>query len=88
MTWNAFSGNDVGFTSSGDEEPDFSATLDHNIFVRNGDGIHVEDGGNSLKANSAGRNTGWGIYAPGSTDLGGNRAFGNGNSPQCVGVTC
>lgn len=88
LTWNAFSGNDVGFTSSGDEEPDFSATLDHNIFVRNGDGIHVEDGGNSLKANTAGRNTGWGIYAPGSTDLGGNRAFGNGNSPQCVGVTC
>ena len=88
LSRNSFTGNDVGFTSSGDQQPDFGAALDHNLFVRNGDGIHVEDGGNGLQANIAVRNTGWGIYAPGSTDLGGNHAFRNGNSPQCVGVAC
>jgi len=88
LSRNSFTGNDVGFTSSGNQQPDFGAALDHNLFERNGDGIHVEDGGNGLQGNTAVRNTGWGIDAPGSTDLGGNHAFRNGNSPQCVGVAC
>ena len=88
LSRNTFTGNDVGFTSTGNEAPDFGATLDHNLFARNRDGIHVEDGGNGLQGNTAVRNTGWGIFAPGSADLGSNRAFRNGKSPQCVGVVC
>ena len=88
LSRNAFTGNDIGFTSSGNVEPDFGATLDRNLFVRGGDGIHVEDGGNGLQGNTAVHNTGWGIFAPGSSDLGSNHAFRNGNSPQCVGVAC
>ena len=88
LSRNIFTGNGVGFTSTGNEAPDFGATLDHNLFARNRDGIHVEDGGNGLQGNTAVRNTGWGIFAPGSADLGSNRAFRNGNSPQCVGIVC
>ncbi len=88
LSRNTFIANHLGFTSTSNELPDFGATLDHNRFVRNVDGIHVEDGGNGLLGNTAVRNTGWGIFAPGSADLGGNRAFRNGNSPQCVGVAC
>ena len=44
--------------------------------------------GVSLGGNHADRNSRWGINAPGATDLGGNTATGNGNEPQCVGVTC
>ena len=42
----------------------------------------------SIGGNSARNNTGWGINAPGATDLGGNTARHNGNEPQCVGVVC
>ena len=42
----------------------------------------------SIGGNDARNNTGWGIYAPGATDLGGNTAAHNGNQPQCVGVVC
>ena len=41
-----------------------------------------------IKNNVATGNTFEGIYAPYSTDGGGNRASGNGNTPQCVGVVC
>ncbi|MET0865291.1 MAG: NosD domain-containing protein [Nakamurella sp.] len=84
---NSFTGNQTGFASEGGQDP-FTATLDNNIFTRNGSGIFIEDEGISLRKNTARNNTGWGIYAPHSIDLGGNQASGNGNSPQCVGVVC
>ena len=61
-----------------------------NVLRGNGDAIVFDaaDANTSLGGNTATRNTGWGIYAPGVTDLGGNSASGNGNSPQCVGVVC
>ena len=62
--------------------------MDTNSFTHNGSGIFIEDGGISLQNNIAKNNTEWGIYAPHSIELGGNRASGNGNSPQCVGVVC
>ena len=42
----------------------------------------------TLTRNTAIFNRGYGIYAPGATDGGGNRAFGNGKQPQCTGVVC
>lgn len=62
-------------------------TLEGNRFVRNGDAVFLESVA-ALRGNVAHHNTGWGIYAPGATDLGGNRAWRNGTEPQCVGVTC
>jgi parallel beta-helix repeat protein len=87
VTRNTFTANGIGFTSEGAADP-LSATLERNILTRNGSGIFVDDQGIGLRSNIATRNTDWGIYAPHSIDLGGNRASGNGNSPQCVGVVC
>jgi hypothetical protein len=84
---NVFVRNDVGFTTS-DVTETAQVILDRNTFHRNGDGVLVTVPGASLSGNSAIRNTRWGIYAPGAIDLGGNTARGNGNQPQCVGVTC
>ncbi|MBO9555960.1 hypothetical protein [Cellulomonas sp.] len=60
-----------------------------NRFRFNGDGI-LSDAGALLQlgGNAVKRSTGWGIHAPGATDLGGNTARNNGNTPQCVGVVC
>ncbi len=44
--------------------------------------------GISVGTNLAIHNSGWGIRVPNATDLGGNHAHHNGNSPQCVGVVC
>ena len=63
------------------------ASMTGNRFTRNGDAINLLISVR-LKQNSAVRNTGWGIYAPAATDLGGNTAHGNGRSPQCTGVVC
>jgi hypothetical protein len=86
---NTFTGNGSGVSASEDAE-DYSGTLVGNTFTRNGDGVNLPASPEtlSLGGNRAVRNTGWGIYAPGATDLGGNAARGNGNSPQCVGVAC
>ncbi|GEM00383.1 right-handed parallel beta-helix repeat-containing protein [Cellulomonas terrae] len=67
-----------------------SLVVQGNVLHRNGDAIVFDaaDANTSLGGNTATRNSGWGIYAPGVTDLGGNAASGNGNSPQCVGVSC
>ncbi|MDQ0373853.1 right-handed parallel beta-helix repeat-containing protein [Cellulomonas humilata] len=62
-----------------------------NTFRLNGDGLLLENAHMelvSIGGNDARRNTGWGIYAPGATDLGGNTAKHNGTEPQCVGVVC
>jgi hypothetical protein len=93
---NVFTGNRRGIESPAfdEEQGTFKVLLQDNALTRNGDAIYLPDAflptptGFSLKGNRAIRNTGWGIYAPRSTDLGGNVARGNGNQPQCVGVAC
>lgn len=53
------------------------------------DGIQVDSASTSLTRNSAFFNHDLGIEAvPGVTDGGGNHARGNGNSAQCIGITC
>ena len=64
--------------------------LTANVATRSGeDGVHVADPSTVLRANVANDNHDLGIEAvDGVTDAGGNRAAGNGNPLQCVGVTC
>lgn len=52
-----------------------------------GTGILTELSGLSVGSNTATKNGGYGIYAPGAVDLGGNVAYGNALG-QCVGVVC
>ena len=52
------------------------------------DGIDVEDGSARVRKNRANFNGDLGIEAAPGVDGGGNRASGNGNPAQCVGVTC
>ena len=63
-----------------------------NAALRNGgDGIHVGEGqtANLLRGNRADRNTRLGIdAAPGTLDGGGNRAAGNGDPRECLGIAC
>ena len=83
-----FERNGTGYTATAGTPDGYAALLEGNTFSRNGDGIRAEVPGTSLRQNTATRNTGWGIYAPGAVDLGGNVARRNGRSPQCVGVVC
>ena len=90
VTRNIFRGNRAAVTDTVVPDPyddETHPTLIGNRLSRNGDAInltiHVD-----LRDNSATRNTGWGIHAPAATDLGGNTARRNGNSPQCTGVSC
>jgi parallel beta-helix repeat protein len=54
-----------------------------------GDGIEIRSAGTTVTRNTANFNGELGIEAvPGTIDAGGNRARGNGNPAQCVGVTC
>jgi parallel beta-helix repeat protein len=85
---NTFIANRIGYTLGHDEVEQYQVELTGNTFSRNGDGIYATNPGTSIGSNTARRNTRWGIYAPGATDLGGNIARGNGNQPQCVGVVC
>ena len=92
---NTFTSNGLGFTSApGVDFPDVASTalLVRNLFQRNSSGIRIPFIAgfarlNTLRENVAVHNN-WGIRAPGATDGGGNIAFGNGKSPQCVGVVC
>jgi hypothetical protein len=53
------------------------------------DGIDVRSPSTTIASNRTVRNDNLGIAAvPGVTDGGGNRAYGNGNPPQCINVTC
>ena len=72
------------------EPPARGTSLTANVTTRNGDdGIDVESPATTITANLANDNTDLGIEAvDGVTDGGGNRASGNGNPAQCVGVTC
>lgn len=88
LTGSTFTGNGTGYTGEVGTPGTAPDTLTDNRFVRNGDGIVSDDTDLALGDNTATRNTGWGIHAPNATDLGGNRASGNGNDPQCVGVDC
>jgi hypothetical protein len=85
---NVFRGNGVGYTVTAGNLDGYNALLEGNTFTANGDAVHVTAPGTSLGSNTALRNSGWGIYAPGAIDLGGNVARRNGNNPQCVGVAC
>jgi hypothetical protein len=84
--------NGVGVLGGGDNtlaEP-ATVSITSNTFRNNGDGIRITGGtlASQIGSNVAISNTRWGIYALGSvTDLGGNRAHGNGTG-QCLGVVC
>lgn len=86
---NSFISNDraVYAPAPPDEDPFWVAHLERNVLLRNGDAIYSEIPG-TLRGNVAIGNTGYGIYAPRATDLGGNIAFHNGVEPQCTGVVC
>jgi large repetitive protein len=64
--------------------------LDRNTATQNmSDGIATAKGGHLLIANVTRDNKGWGINAaPGTIDGGDNRASGNGESAQCLGIVC
>lgn len=87
---NVFRGNGVALTA--DPSPDDfelpSLVVTGNTFRHNVDAIITQGPRIELGSNTVHQNSGRGIYAPGATDLGGNRAWGNGVSPQCVGVVC
>jgi len=60
-----------------------------NYVSRSGiDGIHVDSVTTTISRNDARKNTALGINAPGAIDGGGNKAKGNGDPLQCVGVVC
>ena len=65
-------------------------SLVRNIASRNGDdGIDVDVPATTLTRNTASHNHDFGIEAvAGVADGGGNHAAGNGNSAQCINVTC
>ncbi|WNG38639.1 right-handed parallel beta-helix repeat-containing protein [Archangium violaceum] len=69
--------------------PPLTGTVSGNRFLRNqGDGLRVLVPSTlTVSSNVALDNTGWGIYAPGVIDGGGNVARGNG-AGDCVGVVC
>lgn len=52
------------------------------------DGITVAEGGHTIANNTAHHNGGFGIFAEGNIDGGGNVASGNAEPAQCVGVVC
>lgn len=88
---NTFRGNGVAIAAAAPIGSiwEGAAAIVDNTLRRNGDAIVTEDGAVvSVGDNRALHNSGWGIYAPGATDLGGNVAKGNGNEPQCTGVVC
>lgn len=91
---NVFSGNGSALTmadSGGNGDTSLYSPLpvtDNRVSNNTGNGIVVSGGEVQLKNNISTFNHGWGITAPGEVDQGGNRAFGNYRSPQCVGVVC
>ena len=87
VTGNRIIGNGIGYVDTG------NVGIVHivgNEFRRNGDGLLTIVQGAEIGDNTAVGNSRWGIHATGedTADLGGNRAWGNGNEPQCVGVVC
>jgi hypothetical protein len=72
------------------DNPVPGARIAFNAVSRAGDdGIDVRRAGTLISRNRADRNGDLGIFAaPGAIDGGGNRAHGNGNPAECVGVVC
>ena len=89
---NVVKGASVDGISVGTEtsNPVEATRIDANRVSRSGDdGIDVRRAGSVVADNSANHNADLGIFAvPGVIDGGGNRAHGNGNPAQCVGVAC
>lgn len=87
VTSSQFIQNTTGVSATGDG----TAYLTSNLFVLNRDGIYLATPEiappSELKSNLAYSNTGYGFYAPGSVDLGGNRGSGNGKLAVGVRVT-
>ncbi|MGA8046498.1 MAG: right-handed parallel beta-helix repeat-containing protein [Dermatophilaceae bacterium] len=67
---------------------DGNLVVDNLVDGQSGAGILVNDSGHTVTGNSASANDGWGIYANGAIDGGGNRAGGNAEPQQCFGVVC
>jgi parallel beta-helix repeat protein len=100
---NVIGGNTVSdsLQSSGPAGPEFGDGIRVNVFTAgtllrdnlvqrsDGDGIEVRASSARLRGNSAFDNRLLGINAvAGVTDLGGNRAHGNGTAAQCLNVAC
>jgi len=89
---NVFTGNGTGILGEAlPPDSDYRVVkITENAFLANGDGVHIVVGGLGGSALVAGNlavgNKGYGIYAPGATDGGDNRAARNGQ--PCVGVIC
>ena len=87
---NAFTRNGVAISRQEDGVDYWQARISENAFIANGDGIYLPvrgpDASAHIARNIAVKNKLYGIYAPGATDGGGNRAVGNGR--PCVGVAC
>lgn len=81
---NRFTGNGAAIRST---VPRSTLRLERNVLTGNGDAIVVEGTVEVLRNRVVG-NSGYGIYAPLATDLGGNVAHRNGVEPQCTGVVC
>lgn len=64
-----------------------SSAIGNTLTRNSGTGILTELSGLEVGDNTATKNGGYGIYAPGAVDLGGNVASGN-TLGQCVGVVC
>ena len=92
---NTFTHNEIGVEFTRIEPfgdmPPFTADGSRavgNVLTKNaGTGITTDLPGLPVGDNTATKNGGYGIYAPGAVDLGGNIAFGN-TLGQCVGVVC
>lgn len=85
---NTFIANSAALTASPhDPFGPVLITMVSNYFAFNRQAVYlpVES---ALSTTTAIMNSGYGIYAPQATDLGGNVAYGNGTQPQCTGVVC
>jgi parallel beta-helix repeat protein len=92
-TKSAFTDNGVGVTSeplTGDlESLGYNVHLTGNVFSGNDNGIYLPrdaESGVRIGQNVAAYSSQYGIFAPGATDLGGNKAVRN--AKPCVGVVC
>lgn len=84
VTSSTFDRNGVGVQLT---DGDGSVVASSTFTRQTGSGVLVDDGRASVGGVRADRNQGYGIYAPGAVDLGGNSAEDN-VLGDCVGVTC
>jgi hypothetical protein len=84
---NVFVGNRIAIQALRPQGFTTAIIIERNVLTGNTDAIFVTMP-SLLKRNIAVGNSGYGIYAPLATDLGGNIAVANGTTPQCTGVGC